>query len=104
MRFEDLMHDVVVLVARALNDAQEVNAVQLGLDPRSTYSPLRVTEDYIAVPLTQDERMRYYGGFEYVDADHRQVLGEWVFYLAESERVLGHLCHVFPELESQLEE
>lgn len=99
MRYEDLLHDVNVLVTAALAEARQVGASALGLDNRACWSYIRVTEEFIAVPLAQDRSMRYYGGFEYVSAEHRQVLGEWVFYSVECSRVRGHLSSVFPDLE-----
>ena len=99
MRYEDLLHDVNVLVDTALTEARQVGANALGLDNRACWSYLKVTEEFIAVPLAQDRSMRYYGGFEYVNDEHRQQLGEWVFYSVESRRVREHLSNKFPELE-----
>jgi len=99
MRFEDMMFDVNVLVTQSLTEAQEVSPEQLGLDRRACWANMKVTDEFIAVPMAQDRTMRYYGGFEYVNDEHRTPLGEWVFYSVESGRVRGHLSNVFPELE-----
>ena len=98
MRFEDLLHDVNVLVDEALKEAKSVSPTALGLDQRSSWSDLKVTDEFIAVTQSQDRNMRYYGGFEYVSEEHRTVLGEWVFYSVESGRVHDHLSHVFTDL------
>lgn len=99
MRFEDLLHDVSELVSQSLADAKSVSPTSLGLDQRSSWSDLKVTDEFIAVPESQDRTMRYYGGFEYVSEEHRTVLGNWVFYSVESRRVREHLSNEFPELE-----
>jgi hypothetical protein len=99
MRFEDLLHDVSELVGQSLADAKSVSPTALGLDQRSSWSDLKVTDEFIAVPESQDRSMRYYGGFEYVSEEHRTVLGNWVFYSVESRRVRDHLSNEFPELE-----
>jgi len=98
MRFEDLLHDVSELVTQSLADAKSVKARELGLDQRASWQDLKVTDEFIAVAQSQDRTMLYYGGFEYVSAEHRTVLGDWVFYSVESNRVREHLGHVFPEL------
>jgi hypothetical protein len=101
MRFEDLLHDVNEMVGQALAETQSVSPEALGLDRRASWSELKVTDEFIAVPESQDRTMRYYGGFEYVSEEHRTVLGDWVFYSVESNRVREHLGHVFPELAEQ---
>ena len=98
MRFEDLLHDVSEMVTQSLADAKSVNPTALGLDRRSSWSDLKVTDEFIAVPESQDRTMRYYGGFEYVKDEHRTVLGDWVFYSVESNRVREHLSNEFPDL------
>lgn len=67
---------------------QEVTAEDLNLDRRSAYR-LYVDADHscIAVSKRDDRTLQYYGGFEYVDKDYRQEMGNWVFYFAEDDRV-----------------
>jgi hypothetical protein len=101
MRFEDLLHDVSEMVSQALAETQSVSPEALGLDRRASWSELKVTDEFIAVPESQDRSMRYYGGFEYVIEDHRKVLGDWVFYSVESSRVREHLSNIFPELDHE---
>jgi hypothetical protein len=74
---------------------QEYQAEDLGLDRRSAYR-LYVDADHtcIAVSKTQDRTLQYYGGFEYIDKDHRKEMGSWVFYFAESDRVADALEHL----------
>lgn len=64
--------------------------VKMGLDERAAYE-LFINDGAIAVSKSQDRTLQYYGGFEYVDKEARQELGNYVFYMAEDDRVLGHI-------------
>jgi hypothetical protein len=66
------------------------DATKLGLDRRAGYD-FYVGDQHIAVKKSQNGSLRYYGVFEYVDADCVQEAGEYVFYSAEDGRVAGHL-------------
>lgn len=66
----------------------KTKAENLGLDSRAGYN-LYVNDDCIAVTKYNDRTLQYYGGFEYVDSADRVELGEYVFYMAESDRVLN---------------
>jgi hypothetical protein len=46
-----------------------------------------------------DQRLCYYGGFEYVDKYYRQELGDYVFYTAGDDRIDECLDH-FRNLET----
>lgn len=58
----------------------------LGLDRRCS-AFIYLDDSWIAVPLHSQQRMEYYGGFEYVDRDCVRTLGDYVFYSAEHSRV-----------------
>ena len=64
----------------------EVNANQLGLDPRAGYK-MFVNDEGIVISEDHDRNLQYYGGFEYVDKEYRRQYGSFVFYSAESSRV-----------------
>jgi hypothetical protein len=98
MGFEDLHWAVAKAVEAFLSEAREVSASELGLDQRAAWGGIYVTPECLAVVADCDGSLRYYGGFEYVTKEYRVGMGEWVFYLAEDERVREHLAHVFPEL------
>lgn len=98
--FEELLNQVNELVKATLSEAKAVSATDLKLDRRAAYGDLFVTPEFIAVEIFHDRSMQYYGGFEYVDSEHRMQLGDWVFYSAESNRVRKHLAYVFEELDS----
>lgn len=72
--------------------AHTVRPEQLGLDERAGHS-LRVAHEWIAVKTHHAGSLDYYGGFEYVEDDFKIVLGEWIFYLDEDERVYEHIQH-----------
>jgi hypothetical protein len=65
----------------------DVVAAVSSLDPRAIGGTVYVGEDYIAVIRMNARVLDYYGGFEYVDDDQRVVIGDYVFYTADSERV-----------------
>ena len=98
MDFQDLIDTVNNTVDTFLADAQEVDSSALGFDGRSFYGKAFVTPEVLAVRAESDRSLQYYGGFEYVRKEHRIGMGDWVFYLAESDRVREHLAHVFEEL------
>ena len=41
--------------------------------------------------FTARRTLDYYGGFEYVHKYYRREVGDYVFYLAEDDRVRGHI-------------
>jgi hypothetical protein len=98
MDFSDLMELVDEAVETFLSEAREATATELGLDQRALRGTTYVTPEVLAVRPSADGSLQYYGGFEYVSKEHRQVMGGWVFYHAEASRVREHLAHVFPEL------
>jgi len=73
---------------------QMVKPKEVGLDTRSSYQ-LFINEDYIAIRKSDLRSLDYYGGFEYVDEEHVTVLGDYIFYSADDERVQGHLDEFF---------
>jgi len=71
-----------------------VKPTEIGLDSRAGYN-LFINEDYIAVSRGNRRTLDYYGGFEYVDEENVTVLGDYVFYSADDERVQDHLDEFF---------
>lgn len=69
----------------------EVQAKELGLDARAFWGYAYVDETAIVVIKDQDRTLQYYGGFEYVDKAYRREVGDYVFYLAEDDRVREHI-------------
>ncbi len=78
MSLIDLQHDLNQLAEQYLDGA-----------PRAA-NRLWIGSDFIAVRKHDDRSLQYYGGFEYVDKEHRTECGEYVFYSTEDDRVQGH--------------
>lgn len=87
----DMAEAIAEVVERNVRDNFEmVSADRLGLDIRAGYK-LFVNEDAIAVAKHNDRTLQYYGGFEYVDAEYRVEMGDFVFYMCDDERVREHI-------------
>ena len=89
----DFCEQMTEKARRFVGQMTEVKAKQLGLDPRSFYGVAYADESAIVVSKDQDRSLQYYGGFEYVDKEYRREVGDYVFYLAEDDRVREHLDH-----------
>jgi len=89
MNFEELAQKSQELADEAISEAIATTAERCGLDRRATYTLWR-GDDFLAVRVCEDRSLRYYGGFEYIDNEHRQELGGYVFYSTDDARVLGH--------------
>lgn len=70
--------------AKLVSDEQQT---RWPLDWRALPNRMYITDDALIVPKTFTRVLNYYGGFEYVDAEHCYNLGEYVMFSAESERV-----------------
>jgi hypothetical protein len=68
----------------------KVYADKVGLDYRCGY--VYVGEDFIAVSTDNDNRLQYYGGFEYISKELRKQYGEYVFYTAEDDECRVSEC------------
>jgi len=79
----DLLDEVADMVERHVAGMRKVEATALGLDVRCGMA--WVDEDYIVAYASN--RFDYYGGFEYVDKDDVQVIGDYKFYSANSSRI-----------------
>jgi hypothetical protein len=77
-----------------------VKPTEVGLDSRAAYE-IFINEDNIAIRKSSRRSLDYYGGFEYVDEEHVTVLGDYVFYSADDERVQDHLDEFFLQEESE---
>jgi hypothetical protein len=83
----DAIEEISNIADQLIQSMSAVSAKELGLDPRSCYGTVYVSDEGLAVEKHNDRGLQYYGGFEYVDADDRYELGEYVFYTADSDRV-----------------
>lgn len=67
-----------------------IDPSEAGLDTRAAYR-IWISDEAIVVRKSDDGRMQYYGGFEYVDKEYRKEMGDWVIYFADDERVAEHI-------------
>lgn len=74
--------------------AKEAVPEELDLDRRAGYR-LLVTEDAVIVRSSNRQHLDYYGGFEYVDPNCVTVLGSYVIYSAQDQRVWDCLYYYF---------
>ena len=96
----ELIETIEISVEKHINKYYEQvssGRENIGLDPRCGI--IYISEDAIAVPQYNDRTVQYYGGFEYVDKEFRKEMGNYVFYLADDERVLGHIQRFFESKE-----
>lgn len=100
-KLNSLQWEINEKVEAIIDEMTEVTPEELYLDKRSAFR-LYIDKEYIAVQKGSDLRtLRYYGGFEYVDEEHVQALGDYVFYHAEDDRVCDHLAQYYQEQEDE---
>ena len=91
----DIMEKVNLEIKQYISkNMRECTAEELGLDPRAGYK-LFVNEFGIAVHNSARSTLDYYGGFEYVDSEYVQTIGNWTFYLEECDRVSDCIFEYF---------
>jgi len=83
------------MVEQLIDDEfRSVKPIEVGLDSRAAYEVF-INEDNIAIRKSDRRSLDYYGGFEYVDEEHVTVLGDYIFYSSDDERVQDHLDEFF---------
>jgi hypothetical protein len=97
----DEVNDAVESFVR--ENFERVSADKLGLDIRAGYR-LYVNEDCIAASGGDTRTLNYYGGFEYVDSEYVQTVGDYTFYMADDERVREHIATYFDRAEEEMTE
>jgi len=100
-KLNSLQWEINEKVEAIIDEMREVMPEELFLHKRSAYR-LYVDEEYIAVRKDSDLRtLRYYGGFEYVNEEYVQEIGEYVFFHSEDERICDHLAQYFQAQEDK---
>ena len=100
-KLNSLQWEINQKVEAIIDEMTEVLPEDVYLDKRSAYR-LYIDKEYIAVQKGYDlSTLRFYGGFEYVDEEHVQELGDYVFYHSEDERVAGHLSEYYDKQEDK---
>ena len=96
MSTEDFLYEMARKVEQHINVEFELvycGRENVGLDMRC--GTIYINEEYIAVDKYKAGTLDYYGGFEYVDKEHRTEMGYYVFYSRESSRVAEHIDRYF---------
>lgn len=95
--FDELTQQANYLIQSKMEDElKEMSKEQrdaTGIDRRALYDAW-YNEDVLVIHVTNRRNLDYYGGFEYVDSDHVLVVGEYVVYSGESNRVREVLDHL----------
>lgn len=86
---EEFLNHISILTETLVGNLVKVcNAKEFGLDERAGYTFYVDKESrYIIIHRHDDRSLQYYGGFEYVEDGYRSVIGQYVFYSAENDRV-----------------
>lgn len=79
-RLEELVEEIV-------ESTTPVEADKVGLDSRC--GPILIGNGFIASMMPK--QLDYFGGFEYVDDEHRRVIGGLTIYSDETDRALNVL-------------
>lgn len=91
MSLVDFLDEVNHTLKTMLQGFDRVQPEEIGLDERSSYGPLWINEDYIITTEASARQLNYYGGFEYVEKNCVQIVGDYVLYSREDSRVDGHI-------------
>ena len=83
MDFFEFEDKISGLVDQFIRDLPHVNASEVGLDQRC--GEVYVGEDFIAVYSYNDNRLQYYGGFEYISKEQRKQFGDLVIYMTDHD-------------------
>jgi len=79
--FQELMEE------EGIEQITDEQAGRWPLDPRARPYHMHTDGEVLCVPTNCIRMLDYYGGFEYVDADHRMQVGNWVVFSNECSRV-----------------
>ena len=91
MSFYNLTQKINQQVEEFLSEScTQTTAKDLGIDERSCWTIWRC-HDCVVIRRTDKNRFDYYAGGEYVDNDCVNIMGDYVFYSADDERVAGWL-------------
>ena len=89
MNWDQVQTELLELSTTILEQCKPVPPEDLDLDRRAGYQ-LYIGDDFIACTRQHAGSLDYYGGFEYVDKDHRMEVGDLVLYSTLEQRVMDH--------------
>lgn len=100
----DFIEDLNEKMERRVFDMNSLmcSSKDIGLDARC--GRIFIDEECIIVSKNNRRQIDYYGGFEYVDKEFIQEIGNYVIYLNGDERVLGHIERYYESLEAEAEQ
>ena len=90
MQFTDtleMIDEIQYQVERHVQGLRHVSATELGLDVRCGRAYVGENNDCIVVDVGNARSYDYYGGFEYIDAEDKRSIGDYVIYLDTCDRV-----------------
>ena len=67
-----------------MEHATVTSAEAIGLDQRAGYR-LWATTEAVIVKASNDRSLQHFGGFEYVDAEYRKQIGDYVIYSQDED-------------------
>ena len=92
----ELMDEVNNKMNELVENLPSVEGDKLGLDRRAGYNLMvNVDDKQIIVKENDDRSLMYYGGFEYIDEEHKSKLGGYVIYSVETN--FGEICQRLAE-------
>jgi len=95
----DLIEEFNQQMRQAVLQMESGSGDKFGLDIRAGYH-IYVNENCIIVQRGHaDKTLRYYGGFEYVEEECRQEVGDYVIYLQDSDRVQEAIDCYYQQIE-----
>ena len=87
MSLNEVLENVNTSIKHALDETNRVNADRFGLDPRAGRAYVLLDEQLIVVESNYIRTFDYYGGFEYVDSESRQVYGDYTVFSCDDDRI-----------------
>lgn len=96
MSYEEAASAAEDIVASMMVGARKVRAEDVGLDSRAFWQGW-LTDDALIVRSTERRTLDYYGGFEYIKTECIMVLGGYVIYSNEDQRVQDCIDAANPE-------
>lgn len=103
MSIYDFIDNVNERLERRIFDMNSIDCynTKIGLDGRC--GRIFIDEDCIITMKSNRRMLDYYGGFEYVDKEYVQEMGDYVIYLNDDDRVAGHIERYYESLEEKAE-
>lgn len=91
MTLNGFVREVTYVMNKLVDRMDRVQPENIGLDSRSSYGSLYINDDWIVVTEANSRSLNYYGGFEYVQPEYVEKIGDYVAYSARDRRVREHI-------------